>query len=177
MNRFRFNARKAMAYISERVRLEGEVDVQSLLGTLYLADKDHFVDWGRPVFGGDYQAERIGPVNVQVRAMLMGDPVYLCEADVDSYAWTLEGRRLYPVPNIRFPDPLIELSLSDVASLRAARDVAYESLVRNPLRDRVIHDAAWSKARGGLLRFEDIAADAGLDLTPEESHEFWHRAV
>lgn len=164
MIRFRFNAEKAIAYIAERVRLELQVDVQTLMGTLYLADKAHFIDWGRPVFGGHYEAEAIGPVHAQVRQMLMGDPVHLCAANLNAYPWTVDGRFLFAQPDVRAPDPLMLLSHSDVTALRGAREAAYDSLVRNPLRDRVIHDAAWSRAQGGRVMFEEIAREAGLDV-------------
>lgn len=173
MIKFRFNAEKAIAYVAERVRLEGRVDSQALFGTLYLADKEHLLDWGRTVFGGDYEAEAIGPVHVQVRQMLNGDPVHLCAAGLDAYPWRTEGRWILSQLDAVAPDVLMLLSHSDVRALRVARHGAYESLQKNPLRDRALHDAAWSKARGGRILFEDIALEAGIELDVADM-DAWH---
>lgn len=62
--RFDFDARKAaeaMAYLVSR--LEGQkTDKVKLMKLLYLADRDHFLEEGRPVTGDDQYAMPFGPV-------------------------------------------------------------------------------------------------------------------
>ncbi len=171
MMKFRFNAEKAAAYIAERLRWDERTDVQALFGTLYLADKSHFLDWGRPIFGGHYVAERMGPVHTQIRAMLMGDPVHLIEAKLPAYPWRLDGRTIVPVADAPVPDHVMLMALSDLGALRDARRAADEVLSANPGRNMALHDEAWQRAQDGRILFEDIAEQAGIEIS--EAEDSW----
>jgi hypothetical protein len=135
---------------------------------LYLADKTHFLDWGRPITFDRYAATDDGPVPCAVRNMLLAAADLANGLDGGSGAVALEhaaalrrlvivegGARLKLFP-VQPAAPTPHLSATDVECLEAAVDT-----VRN---DRAAFDCshhmdaawreAWTRAQGGMAEID-----------------------
>jgi uncharacterized phage-associated protein len=113
---FEFDARKAvhaMAYLVSR--LEGrKTDKVKLMKLLYLADRDHFLQEGRPITGDDQYAMPFGPVPTLSLDLLDGQ----FAQDDDGGVFTYLQTRNYEVSLKELPEPS-GLSPSEIRALDA----------------------------------------------------------
>ncbi len=124
---------------------------------LYLADKEHFLDWGRPITFDRYVATEDGPVPCAVRNMLLAAADLANGLDGESGAAALRRlviveagarRKLFPV-HPAAPTP--HLSATDVECLAAAIETARNDRAAFECSHHM--DAAWreawARAQGG----------------------------
>lgn len=132
------------------------VDLHTLLKACYFADKKHFNEHGRPIFGATYRAMKFGPVPMEIYEMAKGEALWLAELEADWYPWRLEGFRLRPTGN-QAPD-LEVLSQSDLEALQHGFQKS-RTLTFNA-RTAATHGPDWQAAELGLMRYEDMLEDS-----------------
>jgi uncharacterized phage-associated protein len=99
-----------------------QVTQYDLLKTLFLADRAHLNEWGRPITYDNYSAMVHGPVPSVAYDLLKGNAKAMRDQSIKTLPWTSEQvstskgtRRFYPIPDaIDVEDYLSE---SDIASL------------------------------------------------------------
>jgi len=107
---FSFDARKAahaIAYLVHRAP-GGQIDKVKLMKLLYLADRNHFLEEGRPITGDDQYAMPFGPVPTLSLDLLDGQFAEGQDGGIFEYVET--GN--YMVYVKRLPDP-VELQASE----------------------------------------------------------------
>jgi hypothetical protein len=135
--RFRFRPEKAAEAIDFIAREQPGITQYFVGKFLYLADKAHFLDWGRPITFDRYVAMKHGPVPSAVRNMLAAaagvdagmDEERLLNAQENARALhekvrieldvTAKGGELQRVFSLSRETPYQYLSGSDVETLRA----------------------------------------------------------
>jgi uncharacterized phage-associated protein len=129
------------------------IDIYHIVKTIYFADKKHFVEHGRPIFGEDYQAHRFGPLGSTAYGLLSGDPLEQLALGNNGPLpfkvgenWAVTADR---EANVRM------LSRSDVSALASAldevADLSFDDLVE------ITHDdVAYRAANGGRMKYEDM---------------------
>ena len=156
--RFRFAARKSLAALHRMVDAEPGIALHSVLMACYFADVAHLNAHGRPVFGARYRAMRIGPVPLEIYELAKAEPIWLAELGIDRLPWDLRGYRLHPNPAWNSPPDCRALSETDLAAiddgLARARSMQFDQ------RTAATHGPDWQAARLGLMRYEDMLADA-----------------
>jgi uncharacterized phage-associated protein len=162
--RFRFRPERAAEAVDLIARASPGLTQYFVGKILYLADKSHFLDWGRPVTFDRYVAMKHGPVPSAIRNMLaaaagvnagMGE-IQLAGAQADAeqlrrrvrveleVALNGERQRVYPMAK---PLPYAHLSGSDIEALQSAiRDHGGKGF--GSLRDMTHKDDAWKVAWG-----------------------------
>ncbi len=106
-------AARAMAYLVSRMP-EQKTDKVKLMKLLYLADRDHFLQEGRPITGDDQYAMPYGPVPTLSLNLLDGQ---FAQSD-DGAVFTYLETRDYEVSLKEIPDPL-GLSQTEIRALDA----------------------------------------------------------
>ena len=160
--RFRFRPEKAAEAIEVIARAKPGLTQYFVGKILYLADKAHFLDWGRPITFDRYVAMKHGPVPSAVRNMLLVaagteagmDEERLATAETHVAELTkhvrvelevkLNGERQHVFAIAEQPT-FEHLSGSDLACLQAAID-ADGSKDFGALRTMTHKDEAWSEA-------------------------------
>ncbi|WP_081759242.1 Panacea domain-containing protein [Thioalkalivibrio sp. HK1] len=93
--RFRFAPIKCLQAVQWMLLTANEpLDFQTILKTAYFADKRMLDEYWRPIFGATYRAMNHGPVPVEVYEMLIEEPYYLSELELDDYPWKRKGYRV-----------------------------------------------------------------------------------
>ncbi|MBF2761366.1 MAG: SocA family protein [Ectothiorhodospiraceae bacterium AqS1] len=85
---------------------------QTIFKTAYFADKRMLNIHWRPIFGDIYRAMDYGPMPVKIYEMLIGEPYYLSELELDDYPWERKGYRVSLVDSSRRNEILNPTSLS-----------------------------------------------------------------
>lgn len=114
--RFEFDAQKAvraMAYLVHRMGGQ-KTDKVKLMKLLYLADRDHFLQEGRPITGDDQYAMPFGPVPTLSLDLLDGQFAQNDDGGVFTYLQT----RDHEVSLKELPEPL-GLSPSEIRTMDA----------------------------------------------------------
>jgi uncharacterized phage-associated protein len=166
--RFRFRPEKAAEAVDYIARARPGLTQYFVGKILYLADKAHFLDWGRPVTFDRYVAMKDGPVPSAIRNMLAAaagadagmDEQRLAIAKENAaplyrrvrvdlvVAMNGERQIVYPIAN---PLPYEHLSGSDIEALEGAIE-NHSDRSFGSLRDMTHKDDAWRLAwygRGG----------------------------
>lgn len=106
-------------------RRRRELSQYDLVKTLFLADREHLNEWGRPITYDNYKAMKHGPVPSLAYDFLKGNAKAMRDHGVDDLPWTSRlvpqgrGKKLYSaVPNAFDADN--DLSESDVEALQDA---------------------------------------------------------
>jgi uncharacterized phage-associated protein len=157
--RYNLSDRKAVEVILWLAWRKRGIDFHNLLKVLFYADKYHINAYGRPIVGGDYAADRWGPVCRQVYYILAGDPWYLQAVERNGkLPFRVVSR--YHVEADRDANPRL-LSESDVEALRFALE-QYGHLSFDELTALSHQEEAYRRADGGRMRYEDF-----LEETPD----------
>ena len=148
----------ALLFVANRVRRK---DFHKIFKIIYFADRQHLVDWGRPITGDTYIAMEAGPVPSHMYDMLK-------IVRGDSYMPDSEGlNRYFKVENWMYVNPLqdadfAQLTLSEREILSEAI-LKYADLSYDELKEKS-HVVAWrSTARDFSISWDNIAREAGLD--------------
>ena len=148
----------ALLFVANRVRRK---DFHKIFKIIYFADRQHLVDWGRPITGDTYIAMEAGPVPSRMYDMLK-------IVRGDSYMPDTEGlNRYFKVENWMYVNPLQDADLVQLTpneqeilseTIRKYADLSYDELKEKS------HDVAWrSTARDFSISWDNIAREAGLD--------------
>lgn len=183
--RFRFRAEKASEAIDLIARLRPGLTQYFIGKILYLADKEHFLDWGRPITFDRYVAMVHGPVPSAVRNMLAAAAGMEAGMDEERFANALQNseqlhRRVRVELDVRpggerqkvFPHdallPFEHLSPTDKAAIEAAVETGGDASF-GALRDATHKDDAWREAWYGKPKNAKVAdIDISLWAPPEE---------
>lgn len=157
--RYSISDRKAVEVILWLAWRKPGIDFHKLLKVLFYAEKYHINAHGRPIVGGDYAADRWGPVCRQVYYILAGDPWYI-QAVERNGALPFRIKHRYCVEADRDAN-LRLLSESDVEALKFALD-RYGHLSFDELTALSHSEEAYRRADGGRMCYEDF-----LDETPD----------
>ena len=156
-----FNTEKtlnAILYIAERLKRS---DFHKVFKILYFSDREHLIEYGRPITGDTYIAMNYGPVPSNLYDILKsvrGDSFFKDDGKFSLY-FHIEGRDIIK-PNIK-PD-LTELSKSDIKHLNNAIE-KYADMSMQEITSKS-HDYAWSNApANGEIELSDIIIEAGGD--------------
>ena len=148
----------ALLFVANRVRRK---DFHKIFKIIYFADRQHLVDWGRPITGDTYIAMEAGPVPSRMYDMLK-------IVRGDSYMPDTEGlNRYFKVENWMYVNPLqdadfVQLTPNEREILSEAI-LKYADLSYDELKEKS-HDVAWrSTARDFSISWDNIAREAGLD--------------
>ena len=148
----------ALLYVANRVQRK---DFHKIFKIIYFADRQHLVDWGRPITGDTYIAMEAGPVPSRLYDMMK-------IVRGDSYMPDSEGLgKYFQIDNWMYVNPLVDadpnkLSSNELEVLDACI-AKYSSLSYDEIKEKS-HDVAWrSTARDFSIKWEDIAREAGLD--------------
>ncbi len=158
--RFKFSPAKARAAIHWMLRERAGIDLHTVLKACYFADKDHLNEHGRPIFGAEYKAMKLGPIPLQIYEMAKCEPLWLAELGSDKYPWQLDGYKLSLTDNTE-PD-LDVLSESDIKAIAHGFERS-RSMTLNE-RTAATHGSDWKAANLGRMRYEDM-----LDESPEKA--------
>jgi hypothetical protein len=158
--RFKFSPAKARTAIHWMLRQQADLNLHTVLKACYFADKNHLNEHGRPIFGADYKAMKLGPVPLQIYEMAKGEPLWLAELAADKYPWRLDGYRLSLTDNAE-PDMDV-LSASDIKAISHGFDRSRRMTLDE--RTAATHGADWKAANLGRMRYEDM-----LDESPEKA--------
>jgi uncharacterized phage-associated protein len=72
---YRVHTAKALETILWLATARPGIDIYHLVKAVYFADRRHVTEFGRPIFGENYQAQAYGPVGSTVYGLLKGDPM------------------------------------------------------------------------------------------------------
>ena len=148
----------ALLFVANRVQRK---DFHKIFKIIYFADRQHLVDWGRPITGDTYIAMEAGPVPSRLYDMMK-------IVRGDSYMPDTEGLSQYfRVENWMYVNPLQNADLNELSSneQEALQDAInkYAGLSYDEIKEKS-HDVAWrSTARDFSISWENIAREAGLD--------------
>ena len=148
----------ALLFVANRVRRK---DFHKIFKIIYFADRQHLVDWGRPITGDTYIAMEAGPVPSRMYDMLK-------IVRGDSYMPDTEGlNRYFKVENWMYVNPLQDADMAQLTpneqeilseTIRKYADLSYDEIKEKS------HDVAWrSTARDFSISWDSIAREAGLD--------------
>lgn len=126
---------------------------------LYLADKEHFNDWGRPIYGENYLATPNGPVPITLKNYIDGNFAFSPNLLKNKYSFTVSD--LYIQVNMK-PD-MDSFSKSDIMALEDAMD---KVLVKKEDLDSEFLDSAWYNTP--MHSLIDWAKISNKLLTPEQ---------
>jgi hypothetical protein len=161
VHHLRFRPEKAFAALRQMLHWaqqdgRGPVDLRTLLTACYFADKQHFNEHWRPVFGATYRAMPSGPVPLEIYEMAKGEPLWLGEIGRSDYPWRLEGVRV--IATGVEPLDTRSLSPSDRKALQdgftQARALTFDK------RAAVSHDLAWHRAKHGCMDYADMVDES-----------------
>ena len=148
----------ALLYVANRVQRK---DFHKIFKIIYFADRQHLVDWGRPITGDTYIVMEAGPVPSRLYDMLK-------IVRGDSYISDTEGLgKYFQIENWMYVNPLQDsdpnkLSANEQEALQEAIN-KYSQLSYDEIKEKS-HDVAWrSTARDFSISWDDIAREAGLD--------------
>lgn len=148
----------ALLFVANRVSRK---DFHKIFKIIYFADRQHLMDWGRPITGDTYIAMDAGPVPSRLYDMLK-------IVRGDSYMPDAEGLGQYfQVENWMYVKPLQDadlnkLSANEQEALQNAIN-KYAGLSYDEIKEKS-HDVAWrSTARDFSIKWDDIAREAGLN--------------
>jgi hypothetical protein len=142
------------------LRHQPDLELHTVLKACYFADKKHLNEHGRPIFGAEYKAMKLGPIPLQIYEMAKGEPLWLAELGTDKYPWRLDGYRLSLADDV---EPVMDvLSDSDVKAITCGFERS-RSMTFNE-RTAATHGTDWKAANLGRMRYEDM-----LDESPEKA--------
>lgn len=185
MIQFRFRPDKAAEAIDLIARRRPGLTQYFLGKTLYLSDKKHLLDWGRPITFDRYVAMKHGPVPSAVRNMVAAAAGAMIGMDEERYSAALQNTKfltdrvrvelevarngerhsIYPTDD---PIPFYYLSGSDIDCLEAVI-LQSAGMSFGALREETHKDDAWAAAwnhRGRNSRSAPI--DVSLWADPED---------
>ena len=148
----------ALLYVANRVQRR---DFHKIFKIIYFADRQHLVDWGRPITGDTYIAMDAGPVPSRLYDMLK-------MVRGDSYLPDSEGLgQFFQVENWMYVNPLQDANLNQLSpneqEILDACIAKYASLSYDEIKEKS-HDVAWrSTAHDFAINWDNIAREAGLD--------------
>lgn len=151
-----------------------------LSGVLFLAEKDHFNKYGRPIIADTYAAMPYGAVPLTVRSFVEGN--YLFSSVVDKVAAAIEVDWAAGCPAVRPKrKPIMGVfSISDLACLGAAVQKC-QSASLSAIAESVRKEKAWLNApANGVMAYEDFVDDDNphrteiLEQVSEMAAEFGH---
>lgn len=153
--RFRMNWTKAIEGVHFLASIHPGITPYYLAKVFFFADKEHMVDWGRPICGDRYVAMEHGPVpsgiyNLVKRDEFLDDDII---AEFDRRV-RLEDRAMFE----RVSFNAVALSRSDMEYLAQAERI-YTHMSFAALREHVHRDPAWRDAwdnRFGLVAPMDM---------------------
>jgi len=184
-SRFRFRPEKAAEAIDFIARAQPGLTQYFVGKVLYLADKEHFLDWGRPITFDRYVAMVHGPVPSAVRNMLAAAAGVEAGMDEERFALALENaellhKRVRVELEVRlggerqrvFPhdtrQPFEHLSRSDQEALAHAVRVGGQ-MSFGALREETHKDEAWRTAWYGREANRKVAnIDIALWAAPQD---------
>lgn len=138
----------ALAFaISDAVTAGGKPTQYDLLKTLFLADRRHLNEYGRPVSFDNYVAMIHGPVPSCAYDLLKGDPNTLRRHRIERLPWSVQtgpnGKMYFADADISTVDDV--LAESDREAIRSANKVI-QSLTFGQIRKLTHEDAAYIDA-------------------------------
>lgn len=165
---FRFESKKAIAAVVLLVR-EGvpELTKGKTAKLLFLADKRHLVQYGRPITGDWYAALPHGPVpSATVNMLDLLENGYLADPDVASLAGQVGIDRRFQYPRLMLGQvtagPENFLSKTEVASIKTiAAEYGAKSFteLRAITHEMPAYERAWQNrgtSQRGTMEFEDF---------------------
>ena len=147
-----------------------EVTQLDIIKTLFLADKAHLNDYGRPVTFDKYVAMQNGPVASLAYDILKGRKEDLSKAGIVDPLWSVissdkSGAKVYYAP-VR-PASQDILSQSDLEALTEAFD-QFCKLGRSAILDLVHRDPAWLDAWAGRGEAKQAPIRLSLMFNPPD---------
>lgn len=147
--RFRLNWRKCIDGIDFIAQLKPGITQYYIGKVFYFADKNHFLDWGRPISGDRYIAMEHGPVPSNIYDLLKpdsGQPDEIADEINKRVVFEQEGnkRRVYS----REHDTFDSMSPSDKEYLAEAAE-KYARMSFSQLRELSHREAAYRDAEEG----------------------------
>jgi uncharacterized phage-associated protein len=172
--RFRFRPEKAAEAIEVIARAKPGVTQYFVGKILYLADKAHFLDWGRPITFDRYVAMKHGPVPSAIRNMLItaaGRELGIDEERVavaQTHANELikhvrvelevqlngERQRVFPISNRLNAEHLSQSDLDCLATAIADGGSMDFSVLRGMTHKDEAWQEAWSRAQGRVAEID-----------------------
>ena len=116
---------------------------------LYLADKEHFNDFGRPIYGENYIAMAVGPVPATLKDYIEGNLHFYPVLMEKKYALTVTDKFIHSTiaPNMDV------LSKSDVKALEKAMNL----VLKNEDIEGQYRDVAWYQSKKqSIINWEDM---------------------
>ena len=148
----------ALLFVVNRVQRK---DFHKIFKIIYFADRQHLVDWGRPITGDTYIAMEAGPVPSRLYDMLK-------IVRGDSYLPDTEGlSQFFQIENWMYVKPLQDADLNELSHNEQealSKAIAkYADLSYDEIKEKS-HDVAWrSTARDFAIDWDNIAREMGLD--------------
>jgi uncharacterized phage-associated protein len=162
MPEFKIDISKAKAVILYIANKFGETDFHKVFKMLYIAEKDHLAQYGRPIVGDTYMAMKYGPVPSFIYdafKAIRGDGYRI--PGVESFYRAFEVQNKYSLI-VKEKADMDELSESDIRCLDAAID-ENKNLDFQQLSD-MSHDEAWKGVeRDDAMDIIAIAKSGGAD--------------
>lgn len=184
--KYRFRPEKAAEAIDVIARRHPGLTQYFVGKFLYLADKLHFLEWGRPITYDRYVAMEHGPVPSAVRNMLAAaagaGSGFARPASAQAHAEDLarrvdvrlqvaangERQRVFPKQS---PLEIKHLSQSDFDCLNAVLN-EHSDMTFGGLREKTHKDEAWKEAWFGRANGRVADIDIALWAEPEERDQF-----
>jgi uncharacterized phage-associated protein len=162
MSGFQIDIEKAKAVVLYIAGQLGETDFHRVFKILYFAEKEHLVNYGRPIVGDTYYAMKNGPVPSFIYDALKyarGNGAYSDSFVSIANAITIKSNFTFVAKENADLD---ELSKSDIAcldkSIQENKDIEYTALTEKS------HDEAWKSAdKDDAMNLEIIAKAGGAN--------------
>jgi uncharacterized phage-associated protein len=167
---------EAIALVISETEKRGQRPTQyDVVKTLFLADRAHLNDYGRPVTFDNYVAMKHGPVPSRAYDMLK-DPS-------GTYPWRRQevpGSRHFAFYDAKNEPDLDVLSPSDIEALKSALDLVLRlgfARIQKLTHDDAAYEAAWGEGRSRsapmdlALLFETPDADAAEHVAFLSRHQ------
>jgi uncharacterized phage-associated protein len=158
----KFNESKAInaiLYITNRLK---RCDFHKIFKILYFSDRNHLVEYGRPITGDSYIAMEDGPVPSNIYDIfkaVRGDGFFKdTNGKFSQYFSVIDGDLIKPKKQA----DLDELSATDLQHINASLALC-SNMSWNEIREKS-HDYAWvNTARNREIEFENIIRELGGD--------------
>lgn len=163
MTRFKFDWQKAIEAIDFIARHKPKITQYYIGKIMFFADREHLLDYGRPVTGDRYVAMEHGPVPSGVRDILKADSDFPDEIlDTLNYHISIEHDGNKQMVSSNEKGDLNRLSGSDQEYLLAALK-EYSSMSFKQLKNLSHEDSAYQKAWEADGNANEMDLDLWLD--------------
>ena len=149
--RFRFNTKKAIEGVQLLASRKPGITQYYVGKIFFFADREHLLDWGRPISGDRYVAMEHGPVPSAIRDLLKissEGPDEIADELFAKVEIVNEGNKLKIFSKEREPE-FLHLSKTDKDYLLAALDAWGDksfTYIKNASHNDKAYEDAWSKS-------------------------------